>query len=257
MNPKYDPETDDTIRGKERIIFPRKGEARWWAECFGRTDEEMNVFGPQAPPNLTPQTSNTSNARSGTTTPIPEEPVVTGIETADGAIGVGTTAHLPPTHAIGDRSPKLASAPKPFDAAATLGQDLRQGVMASFEKLGITGNANRAVSPAAESNRPSEDDVAREAVKPSPQLGVNVSEDQKAKDATKSEDVSTVQPVEKSADIDADTSVEQAIEKEAAQDTSLGLEVEVVEKKAENRSRSRKPSHNPEAKKDMVEMEMQ
>ncbi|KAF2637202.1 phosphatases II [Massarina eburnea CBS 473.64] len=44
-NKKYDPTVDDSVRGKERIIFPRTAETRWWAEFFGRTDEEMNSFG--------------------------------------------------------------------------------------------------------------------------------------------------------------------------------------------------------------------
>jgi len=35
-NPAYDPVVDDSVRGKERMIFPKKGEARWWAEFFGR-----------------------------------------------------------------------------------------------------------------------------------------------------------------------------------------------------------------------------
>ncbi|KAF1971939.1 phosphatases II [Bimuria novae-zelandiae CBS 107.79] len=99
MNPKYDPIVDDFIRGKERIIFPKKGEARWWAEVFGRTDEEMNRYGPQAPPNLlSPQTSNMSsppNGRSGTSTPVPQEPIVTGTETAEKATGAATTADAP------------------------------------------------------------------------------------------------------------------------------------------------------------------
>jgi myotubularin-related protein 6/7/8 len=148
MNPKYEPDIDDGVRGKERMIFPRKGEARWWAECFGRTDEEMNAAGPQAPPNLTPQTSNTSNGRSGTSTPVPQEPIVTGTESADGATGAG----LPPTHAVGERSGSVSSATSksPLDAAAALGQDIRQGLAAGIEKLGIgkVGGAERGASPA-------------------------------------------------------------------------------------------------------------
>ncbi|KIV80362.1 hypothetical protein PV11_07864 [Exophiala sideris] len=42
LNPKYDPVVDDNVRGKERLIFPRTGEVRWWNELFGRTDDEMN-----------------------------------------------------------------------------------------------------------------------------------------------------------------------------------------------------------------------
>lgn len=174
MNPNYDPEINDAVRGKERMIFPRKGEARWWAECFGRTDEEMNVFGPQASPNLTPQTSNASNGRSGTSTPLPYEPIVTGTETAEGATGAGTTADLPPTHAVVERSPSVSSASRSFDTAANLGQDFKQGLVAGIEKLGLgVGrlSVDRAVSPGAGSARPSAD-VARDVPRPSTDLAV-------------------------------------------------------------------------------------
>jgi len=103
INPKYDPTVDDSVRGQERMIFPRKGEARWWAEVFGRQDEEMNGPAglPTGVPILTPATSNISNApngamtpaRSGASTPVFTAPVVTGIDTADEAVGVGTTMH--------------------------------------------------------------------------------------------------------------------------------------------------------------------
>ncbi|KAF2125832.1 phosphatases II [Dothidotthia symphoricarpi CBS 119687] len=145
MNPRYEPEIDDTVRGKERMIFPHKGEARWWHECFGRTDDEMNGPGPQTPHNLTPQTSHTSNGKSGSTTPVPYEPIVTGTETAEDATGAGTTTHLPPTHAVGEPAEQVSTAPTPFDAAAALGQDLRQGFVAGIEKLGI----GKGASPAA------------------------------------------------------------------------------------------------------------
>jgi myotubularin-related protein 6/7/8 len=42
LNPKYDPVVDDNVREKERLIFPKVEEVRWWAEVFGRSDEEMN-----------------------------------------------------------------------------------------------------------------------------------------------------------------------------------------------------------------------
>lgn len=186
MNPKYEPEIDDAVRGKERMIFPRKGEARWWAECFGRTDEEMNVFGPQAPPNLTPQTSNTSNnpnGRSGTSTPIPEERIVVGTESAEGATGAGTAVHPPPTHAVGERAISMPNTPTPFDAAAALGQDLRQGFVTSIEKLGIGGTGgSRGASPVSRNSRLSGDtardatrlsaDTSRDVSRPSADLGV-------------------------------------------------------------------------------------
>jgi hypothetical protein len=256
MNPKYEPEIDDAIRGKERMIFPRKGEARWWAECFGRTDEEMNVFGPQAPPNLTPQTSNASTGRSGTSTPIVQEPIVTGTETADGATGAGTTVNLAPAHAVGDRSPRVSNTPKPLDAAAALGQDLRQGVMASFEKLGITGNANRAASPAAASSRPSED-VAREIVKPSSDLSADIDMERDAHDVTqKITEEKLEKPIEDNNNMSSNASTEESSELAPTQGADLGLGADIVEKKAENRSRSRKPTQAAEVKKE-VETEMQ
>lgn len=64
-NPRYDPVIDDNQRGKERLIFPRVNETRWWNEVFGRTDAEMN--GPRS---------------SAAPSDIPESSVLTGIETA-------------------------------------------------------------------------------------------------------------------------------------------------------------------------------
>ncbi|KAF2029297.1 phosphatases II [Setomelanomma holmii] len=191
LNPQYDPEIDDSVRGKERMIFPRKGEARWWAECFGRTDEEMNVPAPQVP-TLTPQTSNASNGRSGTNTPLVQEPIVTGTESAEGVTGAGTTVDLPPTHAIGERSNSVQSAPapSPLDAAAALGQDLRQGLVAGIEKLGITkAAASRGASPASGHSRLSTD-VGREATRLSADLSAqNGREKSRSRSRSKAEEV--------------------------------------------------------------------
>ncbi|ETS76016.1 hypothetical protein PFICI_12960 [Pestalotiopsis fici W106-1] len=43
-NPEYDPTVDDRQSGRERLIFPRLSEIRWWASCFGRADAEMNDY---------------------------------------------------------------------------------------------------------------------------------------------------------------------------------------------------------------------
>lgn len=151
LNPSYDSVVDDSIRGNERIIFPKKGEARWWAEVFGRTDEEMNRFGPQAPPNLlTPQTSNVSsppNGRSGTSTPIPQEPIVTGTETVAKITGAGTTAD-PPLES------KPSSSPRPSVEAEQMAdplgavKDFSQQFTASLSSL---GKSLRSPSPSAQS----------------------------------------------------------------------------------------------------------
>ena len=141
INPKYDPTVDDSVRGQERMIFPRKGEVRWWAEVFGRQDEEMNgpACLPTGVPTLTPTTSHMSNApngamtpaRSGTSTPVFTVPVVTGIDTADEVVGVGTAMH-----------------PK---AGASLSQGAA-GLAAGLANLGIgrsSGSPQRSRSPRA------------------------------------------------------------------------------------------------------------
>ncbi|KAF2502587.1 phosphatases II [Lophium mytilinum] len=101
-NPKYDPTVDDSIRGKERMIFPDSRKIRWWPELFGRLDEEMNGKAgppPGAPAALSPSSSMVSNSsnnpnglatpsRSGATTPVLADPIVTGVETSEYATGV-------------------------------------------------------------------------------------------------------------------------------------------------------------------------
>jgi hypothetical protein len=41
-NDRYDPTVDDHVKGRERLIFPRLGDVRWWHQVFNRTDDEMN-----------------------------------------------------------------------------------------------------------------------------------------------------------------------------------------------------------------------
>ncbi|KAL1989346.1 hypothetical protein VTN96DRAFT_108 [Rasamsonia emersonii] len=86
INPKYDPTIDDNKRGKERLIFPRTNEVRWWSEVFGRTDAEMNGPRVQGP------------SRSGRNTPTGRNtPVVSRVETADQSAGSGTPSNTAPT----------------------------------------------------------------------------------------------------------------------------------------------------------------
>lgn len=183
LNPKYDPDINDDIRGKERMIFPRKGEARWWAECFGRSDEEMNTFGPQAPASLTPQTSHTTNGRSGTSTPILDEPIVTGTETAQGATGAGAEPHLPPAHAPGEQISNgvtVTAAAKSVEPERAPGQDdLRQDIVASVEKMGLEKCGDGIIVPATghddEHDAPGDGDAELAvAVAATPQLGADL-----------------------------------------------------------------------------------
>lgn len=41
-NDQYDATIDDHTKGRERLVFPRLGEVRWWHQVFNRTDDEMN-----------------------------------------------------------------------------------------------------------------------------------------------------------------------------------------------------------------------
>lgn len=74
-NPAYDPTIDDNTAGKERLLFPNVKKVRWWAELYGRTDEEMNGT-PGAPAPSLPKESGALR-----------EPLVTGVENSDISLG--------------------------------------------------------------------------------------------------------------------------------------------------------------------------
>ena len=78
VNPDYDPLIDDNVRGKERLILPNAGEARWWHELFGRTNAEMNGRPPPAQRTHRPLSPSPAPAT-----------VLAGVETADSAVGAG------------------------------------------------------------------------------------------------------------------------------------------------------------------------
>lgn len=84
-NPEYDPIIDDHQRGKERLIFPRIKDTRWWSEAFGRSDSEMNG----------PVSSATGSESPGTA----RVPVLTGIETANQSVSIGSAAASAPSAA--------------------------------------------------------------------------------------------------------------------------------------------------------------
>ena len=103
-NPKYDAEIDDNVRGKERLIFPRTEEVRWWNELFGRTDEEMN--GKAVPAVMKVQVNGTSDGESEMSSygqmeasaPVSRSrtPVLTGVETSKASVVIGSaTPPLP------------------------------------------------------------------------------------------------------------------------------------------------------------------
>lgn len=112
LNDRYTgPIINERERGQERLILPRIGEVRWWNEVFGRSDEEMN-----GPP---PALSTSRGDESGT--------VLTGIETAETAIGAGAP-----------RSAFPSSRNRPTGGAAAAAQ----GLSAAMAKLGIGGRSD-------------------------------------------------------------------------------------------------------------------
>jgi len=87
-NRNYDPDIDDHVKGKERLLFPKLDKIRWWNEVFGKTDEEMN-----GPVNVAAEKylGNTASTL----------PVLTGVETANTAVGVPAVANRQVSNNVG------------------------------------------------------------------------------------------------------------------------------------------------------------
>lgn len=161
LNPQWDGGViDDKIRGKERLIFPRPDEVRWWAEGFGRSDEEMNGLPPAPAKSLMPEAD--LDVSSEVETPI-RSGAVPG---ADGGL-----SSLGPTHQMSPRakSPVLigvetseekigvAAAPAPEEAktahsdsalARNVGQDT-QSLSSDAQKTTDTNGGPQASATAA------------------------------------------------------------------------------------------------------------
>ena len=103
LNPNYDATVDDHERGKERLIFPRPREVRWWSEVFGREDAEMN--GPIVSLSAAESFSHHSAPDSSKSHELLPHPIaLSGVETAEKAIGPGAVD-------IGGKSPSRSRSP--------------------------------------------------------------------------------------------------------------------------------------------------
>ncbi|EFW20195.1 hypothetical protein D8B26_003372 [Coccidioides posadasii str. Silveira] len=123
LNPNYDPNIDDNQRGKERLLFPRTNEVRWWSEAFGRQDAEMNV-----PHARTTSVRGDRAMSSGIRTPV-----LTGVETADQAIGSGALS-------------KPSLSPAPSSGLAALAAEL-SGLGFRAGRDGTPGTGTPSVQP--------------------------------------------------------------------------------------------------------------
>lgn len=90
-NPEYEGSVDDNVRGRERLIFPRSEEVRWWSGGFGRTEEEMNpkVQPVSSKPVIVNGFDGTSQSNTPSTDTGTHTPALTGVETKDASAGVG------------------------------------------------------------------------------------------------------------------------------------------------------------------------
>ena len=91
LNESYDGTIDDHVRGKERLILPASTGLRWWFELFGRTDQEMNGPVRVVVNNDARKAPSVNGNGSAATAPAAaaEPSVLTGVETADDAVGAG------------------------------------------------------------------------------------------------------------------------------------------------------------------------
>ncbi|OAL27372.1 hypothetical protein AYO22_03647 [Fonsecaea multimorphosa] len=135
LNPKYDPVIDDNVRGKERLIFPKPDEVRWWNELFGRTDDEMNAK-PQ--PLVKPQTNGASEGggtelwmsvsdaggsqadySSSVSAPVSRArtPVLVGLETSEASVGLTNSLSAKLHSRVNEPTADRARGPVPSGSA--------------------------------------------------------------------------------------------------------------------------------------------
>ncbi|KAI0022060.1 protein-tyrosine phosphatase-like protein [Xylariomycetidae sp. FL0641] len=125
LNPDYNATIDDRQSGRERLLFPKLSEVRWWAQCFGRTDAEMNEYLNEAAAReekigsyaMTSSTASPDPDGGSKSPPSPNVPglpashsVLTAIESAHVALTPGMPVSSDSTsasfrHSAGDESP--------------------------------------------------------------------------------------------------------------------------------------------------------
>lgn len=105
VNKDYDATVDDRQSGRERLLFPKLSDVRWWHQLFGRSDAEMNEyldlaaarderiggygFGSPPPP---PPPNGTSRSPQPPGLPLSRS-VLTGVESAHDALTPDQRAH--------------------------------------------------------------------------------------------------------------------------------------------------------------------
>ena len=150
LNPQYDATVDDRQSGRERLLFPKLADIRWWAQCFGRSDSEMNGYLDQAAAHeqrigsyaMTPSGSPSKNGSRSPQPPASPKPptmptsrsVLAGVETAHDVLtsdpkGPATLKHSASADSPGAFATNLA---KLRDGVTSL--DLGRGLFGGSEK---------------------------------------------------------------------------------------------------------------------------
>jgi myotubularin-related protein 6/7/8 len=151
-NPEYDPTVDDRQSGRERLIFPRLNEVRWWATCFGRTDAEMNEYLDAAAArgervnNYSANVSTSPAPSSRSRSPLPAQASMPGLKVSTSVLTGVETAHEALTPEYNAREghvslKKSASADTPGAFASNLAK-LREGVAGLELGKGLFGGSS-------------------------------------------------------------------------------------------------------------------
>ncbi|KAI1168050.1 protein-tyrosine phosphatase-like protein [Nemania serpens] len=150
LNPDYDATVDDRQSGRERLLFPKLTDVRWWAQCFGRSDSEMNEYLDQAAAYeerigsyaMTPTASpRNDGSRSPQPPPSPNPP---GLPTSRSMLAAVETAHdaLTPGPKNSASLKHSSSADTPGAFAMNLSK-LREGVTSLDLSRGLFGGSDR------------------------------------------------------------------------------------------------------------------
>ncbi|KAI2624000.1 phosphatases II [Hypomontagnella submonticulosa] len=176
-NRDYDATIDDRQSGRERLLFPKLSEVRWWFQLFGRTDAEMNeyldlaaarderlgVYAMGSPASSMPgafsSSPNTTGSRSPRPPSSPQPPslpfsksVLTGVESAHEAL-------TPEQRAAGAANPAAlkhsASADTPGAFATNLAK-IRDGVAGLDIGRGLFGGTSTTSTSTSETRKEQE-----------------------------------------------------------------------------------------------------
>ncbi|KAI0481636.1 protein-tyrosine phosphatase-like protein [Xylaria cf. heliscus] len=150
LNPDYDAMVDDRQSGRERLLFPRLTDIRWWAQCFGRSDAEMNEYLDQAAAHEErigsyAMTPTESPSQSGSRSPQPPvSPKPPGLPTSQSVLTAVETAHDALTPGVKNSATlKHSSSADTPGAFATNLSKLRDGVSGLDLGRGLFGGSDK------------------------------------------------------------------------------------------------------------------